>query len=83
VIALAERIVFHTAYFGSMLKYRVIGAMTEAFAKSPAGGGGDINRLSQLDPAKFMSAPGLWVGLAFAAAFLAAAVRLRRNREPI
>jgi hypothetical protein len=35
------------------------------------------------DPAKFLSTPGLWIGLAFAAAFLAAAVRLRRYREPI
>jgi hypothetical protein len=31
----------------------------------------------------FLSPPGLWIGLAFAAAFLAAGVRLRRNREPI
>ena len=27
--------------------------------------------------------PGLWIGLGFAAAFLAAAVRLRRYRDPI
>jgi ABC-2 type transport system permease protein len=67
-----------------MLKYRVIGAMTEAFALRPQGGSHPvIDRLTQLDPAKFLSAPGLWVGLAFAAACLAAAVRLRRNREPI
>jgi hypothetical protein len=30
-----------------------------------------------------VSTPGLWVGLAFAAAFLAAAVWLRRYREPV
>jgi hypothetical protein len=30
-----------------------------------------------------LSTPGLWIGLAFAAIFLAIAVRLRRNREPI
>jgi ABC-2 type transport system permease protein len=83
-IALVEKIAFNSSHFGSMLKYRVIGAMTEAFAVKPQhGGGGNIDRLSQLDPAKFLSAPGLWIGLAFAAVFLAAAVRLRRNREPI
>ncbi len=84
VIALVEKLAFNSSHFGSMLKYRVIGAMAEAFAVNPQhGGGGNIDRLSQLDPAKFLSAPGLWIGLAFAAVFLAAAVRLRRNREPI
>jgi len=37
----------------------------------------------QLTPGKFLSSPGLWMGLAVFAAFLAAAVRLRRYREPI
>jgi hypothetical protein len=82
-IGIVERIVFNTSYFGSMLRYRVIGAMTEAFAATPLHSGGHIDRLSQPDPARFLSAPGLWVGLLFAAAFLAAAMRLRRNREPI
>jgi ABC-2 type transport system permease protein len=36
-----------------------------------------------VDPGEFLSTPGLWIGLAVAAAFLAAAVRLRRYREPI
>jgi hypothetical protein len=40
-------------------------------------------RLSQLDPVGFLSRPGLWTGLALAAACLATAVRLRRHREPI
>ena len=39
--------------------------------------------LTQLTPGKFLSTPGLWIGLAVAAAFLAAAIRLRRYREPI
>ena len=83
-VSAVEQITFHTRLFMSMLQYRVIGAMREAFAITPKGGDrGNIDRLSQLDPARFLSAPGLWVGLIFAAAFLAAAVRLRRNREPI
>ena len=32
---------------------------------------------------RFLSSPGLWIGLAIAAAFLAAAVRLRRYQGPI
>jgi ABC-2 type transport system permease protein len=79
-VSAVERIAFGTTHFMHMLQYRVVGAMAEAFAVHAKG---DIDRLSQLDLAKFLSAPGLWVGLLFAAAFIAAAVRLRRNREPI
>jgi len=32
---------------------------------------------------RFISSPGLWIGLALAAVFLAAAVRLRRYQGPI
>jgi hypothetical protein len=39
--------------------------------------------VSQLAPGRFLASPGLWIGLALAVAFLAAAVRLRRYREPI
>jgi ABC-2 type transport system permease protein len=83
-IPLVEKLAFQTSYFGALLKYRVTGAMAEAFAVSPQrAGGGSLDGLSQLTPARFLAAPGLWVGLFLAALFLAAAVRLRRNREPI
>jgi ABC-2 type transport system permease protein len=85
IIGMLERMVFNTTYFGSLLRYRTIGAMTEAFVETPKGSPahGILDQLSQLDPARFLTAPGLWVGLMFAAACLAAAIRLRRNREPI
>jgi hypothetical protein len=35
------------------------------------------------DPAKFVSSPGLWIGLVVAAALLAAAVWSRRYRDPV
>jgi len=41
-----------------------------------------IKSLAQLTPGRFLSAPGLWIGLVFAAAFLAAVIRLRRYRGP-
>jgi ABC-2 type transport system permease protein len=81
-VSALERIVFSTTSFLSMLQYRLSGAMSEAFALK-TGGGESIDRLWQLTPARFLSTPGLWVGLIFATIFLAAAVRLRRNREPI
>jgi ABC-2 type transport system permease protein len=80
-ILIVERLAFGTTYFASLLKYRLTGAMSEAFAGHA--GSAPITRLSQLDPLTFLSSAGLWVGLAFAAACLAAAMRLRRNREPI
>jgi ABC-2 type transport system permease protein len=39
--------------------------------------------LAQLAPGRFLSSPGLWIGLVFAAIFLAAAVRMRRYRDPL
>jgi len=42
-----------------------------------------MEMMSALTAVQFFSTPGLWVGLAVAAIFLAAAVRLRRYREPI
>jgi ABC-2 type transport system permease protein len=42
-----------------------------------------MDPLSQLNPGGFLVSPGLWIGLAVAAAFLAAAVRLRRYQGPI
>ncbi len=63
----------------SLLVYRAIGVINEAFAFA----GGSVHSLAQLTPGKFLTRPALWIGLALAVVFLAAAVRVRRNREPI
>jgi ABC-2 type transport system permease protein len=39
--------------------------------------------MTHIDPGTFLATPGLWTGLAVAAIFLAAAIRLRRYRGPI
>ncbi len=39
--------------------------------------------LAQLAPGRFLSSPGLWIGLIVAAVLLTAAVRLRRSQGPI
>ncbi len=39
--------------------------------------------LGHFTPGEFVSGAGLWIGLAVATAFLAAAARLRRYRGPI
>ena len=85
LISAFERGAFGTRSFLRMLHYRVQGAMQEAFVFTPRRDSHppEIDQLSQLTPANFLSRPGLWVGLAFAAACLIAATRLRRRREPI
>ncbi len=78
-IGVLEKIAFNSSHFASLLKYRFMGHLKEAFVFDARG----VHSLAQLTPGKFLSTPGLWIGLVFAAIFLAAAVRLRRNREPI
>jgi ABC-2 type transport system permease protein len=85
-ISIFEWIAFHTTHFGHLLGYRLYGFAAAAFAlKMPDGTSVDPHfiPLTQFTPGKFLISPGLWTGLIFAAAFLAAAVRMRRYREPI
>ena len=80
-LGVLERIVFQTSHFAALVRYRVAGAMTEAFDLESKGA--RFIRLTQLDPLGFLSSPGLWLGLIAAALFLAVAVRLRRRGEPL
>jgi ABC-2 type transport system permease protein len=73
-----ERIAFRTSHFLAMLQYRVTGPEPPTTVRS----GNLMEMISALTPAQFFRTPGLWGGLALAAIFLAAAVRLRRSREP-
>jgi ABC-2 type transport system permease protein len=76
-IGVVEKIAFNTSYFAAMLKSVFVGG-TEAGAP----GGAPMDLMTQLAPHNFLSSPGLWIGLAVTAAFLAAAARLRRYRGP-
>jgi len=85
-ICFIEKVLFKTTHFAHLLGYLVIGGATNAFSfRTPSGAPVDPHfiPLTQITPGRFLSSPGLWIGLAFAAVFLAAAVRLRRYREPI
>jgi len=75
-----EKIAFRTSHFLGMLQYRLTGPVPST---TTARSGNLMEMMSALTPTQFFSTPGLWVGLAVAAIFLAAAVRLRRYREPI
>ncbi len=81
-IQIFEKITFNTSYFGSLVKHRLMGFAPDAF-EFHGRGHPTIDSLAQLTPGRYLSSPGLWIGLVFAAAFLAAAVRLRRYRGPL
>ncbi|SRR6266403_1305399 len=81
-IGFFEKITFNTSYFASMLKDRLLGFAPEAFDFQPQRHVA-IDSMIQLTPGRYLTSAGLWIGLAFAAAFIAAAVRLRRYRGPL
>ena len=85
-IAAIEKIAFDTAHFAHMLSHRVFGNFEDAFVVAKQAHGAAVSvvdRITQLDPLKFLCMPGLWIGLVIGVAFFAAAVRLRRYRGPL
>jgi ABC-2 type transport system permease protein len=81
-VMFVEKIAFDSTHIASLLQYRFIGFLTEAFVVQPKGSP-PVDPMHALTPLKFLTSPGLWLGLLFAAMFIAAAVRMRRYREPI
>jgi ABC-2 type transport system permease protein len=79
-IGIVEKVAFNTTYFGSLIGNRFTGG-SEGIAIMERGRAMDPMML--FAPLHFFINPGLWIGLALTAAFLAAAVRLRRDRGPI
>jgi ABC-2 type transport system permease protein len=82
VIQIFEKITFGTSYFAKMIQHRFMGFAPHAFGFHGEGHP-TIDSLAQLTPGKYLSSPGLWIGLLVAAAFVFAAVRLRRYRGPL
>ncbi len=79
-IGIVEKIAFNTSHFAALLQWRFMGG--------PEGGSmtaavGTSMHPTHITPGTFLSSPGLWIGLAIAAAFLFAAVRLRRSQGPL
>ena len=76
-ICVVEKLAFNTTHVVSLLEHRIAGA-PEAIMSTARGL--PIDPMAHVTPGAFLSAPGLWLGLAVAAIFLIAAVRLRRDR---
>jgi len=80
-IAGVERLAFHTWHFAVLVGGRFIGDAPTVVSMGPDKFPTDP--MTHITPGHFLASPGLWVGLLFSAACLAAAVRLRRDRGPI
>jgi ABC-2 type transport system permease protein len=78
-IGALEKIAFNTTHFAAMLQHRLEGG-PEAITVP---GSMPTDPMTQLTPLRFLSSPGLWIGLGIFAAFLTATVRLRRYRGPV
>jgi ABC-2 type transport system permease protein len=76
-IGVIEKIAFNTTHFAMMFGSRISGGIEGPDAK------GGMMMLWPSQPFEFLTRPGLWIGLALAAICVAAAVRLRRYRDPI
>jgi ABC-2 type transport system permease protein len=76
-ICIVEKLAFNTSHVVSLLEQRIAGAPEAVMSTAR---GMPIDPMAHLTPLAFLSAPGLWLGLAVAALFLVAAVRLRRDR---
>ena len=78
-IGVVEKIAFNTSHFAAMLGNRMSGGEQGALYTAT----GISMPMTKASPLQFLFSPGMWIGLALAAAFLGAAVWLRRNRDPI
>jgi ABC-2 type transport system permease protein len=79
-IGIVERLAFGTSYFAAMLQTAFTGDSQSVRSSTTAV---SMDTLTHLHPGQFLLSLQLWIGLVISAAFLAAAVQLRRTRDPI
>ena len=78
-LGVLEVITLRSAHVFEFLKYRIHGPEGSSSFSSA----GMSMSQHTLSPTQFLATPGLWTGLALAAVFLAAAIQLRRYRNPL
>jgi ABC-2 type transport system permease protein len=80
-ICVVEKLAFNSSHFAAWLLYRFAGGPESS--TMPGASEIDPMMLTHLSPGRFLTTPGLWMGLAVAAAFFVAAAQQRRYRGPI
>lgn len=78
-IGVLEKLVFNTTHFAAFLAHFVTGGTEGVYAPATM----PMDPSAHVTPLRFLSVPGLWIGLAVTVLFLALVVRLRRYREPM
>lgn len=78
-LGVLEVITLHTTYVFKLMVYRFHGPSDLDFTAENLALGSPMS----FSPAHFLATPGLWEGLALAGLFLAAAIQLRRYRNPL
>ena len=78
-VSVVEKIAFNTSYVASAIANRVVGGA----GRGSSGGSMAMESLVPPNAGHFLLSPGMWLGFALTAAFLAGAVRLRRYRSPV
>ena len=79
-ISVVEKIAFNTSYFARIVETQFSGGPERI--DYPAGSS-MMHQLTLLNVGRFLIGESLWIGLAIFAAFLFAAVRLRRSQAPL
>ncbi len=79
-VGIVEKIAFGTSHVFLLLRDRLSGESSGAVV---SGGGMTVDSMEHIALLQFLASPGLWIGLACAALFLVAAVRLRRSQGAI
>jgi len=80
-LGLIETLAFSTSHVFDLLNARLLGSFAAAFVYHDQAKGGFP--FPQMNPLGFVSNPGLWIGMVLGAGFFAAAVWMRRRREPV
>lgn len=78
-IGIVERIAFNTSKFAGLIGQRIGGGGSDSASSRSM----SVDAMTHFAPLEFLTSPGLWIGLALTAVFLAIAVQLRRSRDLI
>jgi len=71
--------VFGTSHLKALLESRVMAGMEAVMMPGTM----PMDPMTHVTPGRFLTSPGLWIGLAIAGCLLAVAARIRRYRGPV
>jgi ABC-2 type transport system permease protein len=80
-LGIIEKLTFDSSRVADAVRYRLVGWHLEAFQQQLPGVV-HLDPMAAPTPGRLLATPALWLGLVFAAACVAGAVRLRSRREP-